>query len=417
MRQIKKAIIVTVGNELLDGRRVNTNLVWLSAKLNKLGIIVRKSISIRDDLDEISHELSNISKIEADYVFVTGGLGGTIDDITVASVAKFLKVSTYFDQKYYLKLKKKSIKKGLNESQTLKVQSIALGNVKYMNNKVGTARPFTFKYKNSCYYFFPGVPKELKLIFKKEVAPNLSSKNKVFSCSINLFGITESCVSDKINDLIKKNSNIKFSFLPSLKKISLVLTSLEKQKMEKVKKDISKLLNPYIYSYDDQTLAQAVGEILIENNLTISTCESCTGGKLSDIITKTPGSSTYYKGSIVAYSNEVKNKLLKISDKKIKDKGVVSKDVAVEMANKTSDIMMTDVCISITGYSGPESDKKKQMLGVVYISVKVFDDILTRKYTLPYRREEHKKLSCQIALNNLRLILLKKWNDNIYKLK
>ena len=177
------------------------------------------------------------------------------------------------------------------------------------------------------------------------------------------------------------------------------------------------MLDPYIYSYDNQAIEQVVGDLLIKNNLTISTCESCTGGKLADIITKNPGSSNYYKGSIVAYSDKIKNKLLKISKKDIEEKGAVSRQIASDMVKKTSDIMKTDVCVSITGYSGPGSDKKNKMLGVVYISVKVFNSIVTNKYRLPYEREKHKSLSCWIALNNIRLILSKKWDDNIYKLK
>ena len=416
MKDNKTATIITIGDELLNGRRLNTNLNWLSKELLKLNIYTKKAISVGDNIKEIINELNRPPN--TDYVFITGGLGPTIDDVTTEAIGGFLNSEEYFDEKYYLKLKEMFIKKSLKLTSSLKKQAIKLRGVKYFNNPVGTAQGFTFKADNTSYFVFPGVPRELECIFLNSVKPNLfKSSNKIASSVIQTFGLTEGHVSEKIKHIIARNQNVRFSFLPSFKKIGIVLVSLDSNQLENAQAEVVEMLDLYVYSCEDKSLEQVVGEILIREKLTLSTCESCTAGKLSNMITRVDGSSGYYLGSIISYSEQIKSKLLDIDIKKIEKYGAVSREIAKDMAVSVSNIMDTDVSISITGISGPKTDKSKKTIGIVFIAIKFLEKVFISEYNLDYDRETHRNISCQIALNNLRLILLNKWDDNIYKFK
>ena len=417
MRDSKTAIVLTIGDELLNGRRLDGNLNWISGELHKLGIHVKKAISICDNVSQIKSELLKLKKI--DYVFITGGLGGTSDDVTIEAIQDFLNSGTYFDEKYYAKLKAMFIENASIVTPLLKKQAIKLNAVKYFDEAIGTAQGFKFDNKGVSYFVFPGVPRELKYIFLNRVKPFLIKNNKreISSHTIDLFGLTEGYIFEKVRKIVDENKDIKFSFLPSFKKVSIILSSLDAIKLQKIKNNMVNLLDPYVYSDKGETLETKIKNILIDKKMTLSTCESCTAGKLSEIITRAPGSSLYYKGGVTAYSNEIKNKVVNIDKKSIDKYGAVSKEIAIEMANKVSELMESDISISITGLSGPESDSFEEPVGTVFIAIKILNKNFVNKYTINYDREKHREISSQIALNNLRLILLNKWSDNIYKFK
>ena len=410
------ATIVTIGDELLNGRRINTNLNWISAQLHKMNIDTTKGCSIPDNIEQINSELQNA--LDSDYVFVTGGLGSTVDDKTIKAVSLFIKKATYFDEQYYEKIKKDFIKKSLNITKVLEKQAIKINGVKYFDNPVGSAQGFTFKAKNCTYFILPGVPKEMKYIFLNSIKNQLHKKvKKTHSQVIQTFGLTESYISSKIEIIMKKHRNIKFSFLPSFKRVSVVLSSPSQKAIKEAKLDIVKILDSYVYSLEDKSLLETVVDMLIKKDITISTCESCTGGKLASLFTEIEGSSQYFKGSVVAYSDNIKSTIANVDSKKINKFGSVSSEIAKEMAINISEIMNTDMSISITGLSGPNGNQSIHEVGTVFIGIKYLENIFISKYKLPYDREAHRFITCQIALNNVRLILMNKLGDNIYKFK
>ena len=410
------ATIINIGDELLNGRRINTNLNWLSAELYKMNINTVKGSCVPDNVKLINNELQNASN--SDYVFVTGGLGSTVDDKTIEAVSLFIKKNTYFDKHYYEKIKKDFLKKSLKISKVLKKQAIKINDVKYFDNPVGSAEGFTFKVKDCTYFILPGVPNEMKHLFLKTIKSQLSDKvKKIHSEVIQTFGLTESYISSEIEFIMKKYKNIKFSFLPSFKRVSVILSSASESDLKKAKVDIVKILDFHVYSFENKSLLETVVDMLVKNHITISTCESCTGGKLASLFTEIEGSSQYFKGSIVAYSDNIKSRIANVDPKKINRFGSVSKEVAKEMAINISEIMNTDMSISITGLSGPGGSQGVHEVGTVFIAVKYLENIFISKYKLPYNREAHRFITCQIALNNVRLILMNKWRDNIYKFK
>ena len=416
MKDSRVATIVNIGDELLNGQRLNSNLHWLSKELLKIDVSTKKAVCVRDNISEIKEELSKAS--DSKYVFITGGLGGTVDDVTVDAISSFLKSEVYFDEKYYAKLKKIFNKKSLKVDDSLKKQAMKIKGVEYFSNHVGTALGFSFKIDRSCYFVFPGVPKEMKYIFSNSIKSNIcKSKIKIISSTIETFGLTEGYISNSIDSVMIKSKDVKFSFLPSFKKVSIVLTSSYPDKIQEAQDEIVKILGVHVYSQKGCSLEKVVGNIMIRKKITLSTCESCTAGKLSSMITSVDGSSAYYLGSLITYSDQIKSSLLKISIDKILKYGSVSKEIAADMAIRTSDIMSSDISISITGVSGPNTDITKKAVGTVFIAIKFFENIFVNEYKLDYDRESHRLISCKIALNNLRLMLLNKWADNNYKFK
>ena len=410
------ATIITIGDELLNGRRVNTNLNWLSSQLHKININTMKGSAIPDSIEQINEELHDASN--SDYVFVTGGLGSTSDDQTIEAISHFLKKDTYFDKDYYEKIKKDFINKKLTLTKVIEKQAIKINGVKYFDNPVGSAQGFSFKYKDCMYFILPGVPKEMKYIFINSIKNQLDKKvKKQYSQIIQTFGLTESYISSQIEVSMKKYSDIKFSFLPSFKRVSIILNSENQINIKKARADIVKILGYHVYSLKDKSLLETVVDLIIKKDISVSTCESCTGGQLASLFTKNKGSSKYFKGSIISYCDDIKNTVAKVDSKKIKKFGSVSKQIAKEMAINTSKIMSTDMSISITGLSGPEGDGSHNEVGTVFIGIKYLENIFISQYKLPYERDAHRIITCQIALNNVRLILMNKMGDNIYKFK
>ena len=416
MIKSKTAIIINIGDELLNGRRINTNLNWLCSELLKINISTSKAVCIKDEINQINRQLSNISN--SNYVFITGGLGCTSDDLTVEAISGYLKEDTYFDEEYYDKLKKEFNKKSLPVTDLLKKQAIKIRNVKYIKNPRGSAEAFYFKIKDCTYFVLPGVPNEMKYIFLNTIKAILSNNDRAInSYTVQTFGLTESYISTKIDNIMKKNNNVKFSFLPSFKRVSVIITSFDLGQLKKVRSEIVKKLEHYIFSIKDESLVEVIANMMISRKLTLSTCESCTGGKLSSILTSIDGSSSYYKGSFIVYSDQIKNQLLQIDSKKILKHGSVSSQIAKEMVISASNIISTDISIAITGLSGPNSDSSNKKIGTVFIAIKYFEEIFISEYKLNYDRETHRFIASQIALNNLRLIMMNKWSDNIYKFK
>ena len=408
--ELFKSSIITIGDELVSGFRTDTNSTWIASQLHLINIDVHSIHSVPDNLKQIIESLQLQISLKIDYVFITGGLGPTNDDKTLESVKKFLGSNYFLDENYSLYLKSKF--KNIEYRDMIKNQSTKIDGVNYLFNPKGSALPFYFTKNNTTFFVMPGVPIEMKNIFKNQIKCLIDKKSKKrITANLLTSGLGESLLSNKINDIIKTYSkNIKFSFLPNYGGVVVRLESIDSDKklFKEVKNNIKKKFNKYFVTEDDISLPEYVLKLLSEKELNLSIAESCTGGFMSKIITDFSGSSKIFKGSVIAYSNEIKEKILKIPSQILLKHGAVSEMTSIKMCKSVNDIFKTDISVSTTGISGPEGGSVEKPVGLVYISVMFENDIITKKFIFNRDRDINRKITISAALNMIRELVLRK---------
>tara|TARA_Y100001980_G_C14554398_1_gene341042 strand:- start:144 stop:1376 length:1233 start_codon:yes stop_codon:yes gene_type:complete len=408
--ELFKSSIITIGDELVSGFRTDTNSTWIASQLHLINIDVHSIHSVPDNLKQIIESLQLQISLKIDYVFITGGLGPTNDDKTLESVKKFLGSNYFLDENYSLYLKSKF--KNIEYRDMIKNQSTKIDGVNYLFNPKGSALPFYFTKNNTTFFVMPGVPIEMKNIFKNQIKSLIDKKSKKrITANLLTSGLGESLLSNKINDIIKTYSkNIKFSFLPNYGGVVVRLESIDSDKklFKEVKNNIKKKFNKYFVTEDDISLPEYVLKLLSEKELNLSIAESCTGGFMSKIITDFSGSSKIFKGSVIAYSNEIKEKILKIPSQILLKHGAVSEMTSIKMCKSVNDIFKTDISVSTTGISGPEGGSVEKPVGLVYISVMFENDIITKKFIFNRDRDINRKITISAALNMIRELVLRK---------
>ena len=419
--------IITIGNELLSGFTLDRNAAWIGQQLLSSGIKVSIHHTIPDDLGVIYDTLENqYSEWECDQIIVTGGLGPTVDDITVSSFLEYFDDSHEFDKEYWEilseRFKRLNFKMpNLNKNQAYKSKRGIM-----IPNLVGTARGlhYTKKHqsvlksvkglikgsKNKVNFFaLPGVPKEMKSMFTNYVLPEIekSLKNKVVCKSIRTTGVPESILQEKITDIIDANDGkCDIAFLPHrMLGVDIRLTSSDNQLVEDLINEIVPRIKKYVYGYDNDKLEQVIADLLIKNNLTVSTAESCTSGLLASRLTDVPGSSQYFKGGSVCYSNELKINDIGIDKDLIERHGAVSEEVAKSLAKNIAQKNNTDLGIGITGIAGPDGGTEKKPVGLVFIGIFYKNNLYIKKYNLTPDRITNRELTVTLCLNEIRKIL------------
>ena len=419
--------IITIGNELLSGFTLDRNAAWIGQQLLSSGIKVNIHHTIPDDLGVIYDTLENqYSEWECDQIIVTGGLGPTVDDITVSSFLEYFDDSHEFDKEYWeiLSERFKRLKfkmPNLNKNQAYKSKRGIM-----IPNLVGTARGlhYTKKHqsvlksvkglikgsKNKVNFFaLPGVPKEMKSMFTNYVLPEIekSLKNKVIWKSIRTTGVPESILQEKITDIIDANNGkCDIAFLPHrMLGVDIRLTSSDNQLVEDLINEIVPRIKKYVYGYDNDKLEQVIADLLIKNNLTVSTAESCTSGLLASRLTDVPGSSQYFKGGSVCYSNELKINDIGIDNDLIERYGAVSEEVAKSLAKNIAQKNNTDLGIGITGIAGPDGGTEKKPVGLVFVGIFYKNNLYIKKYNLTPDRITNRELTVTLCLNEIRKIL------------
>lgn len=419
--------IITIGNELLSGFTLDRNAAWIGQQLLSSGIKVCIHHTIPDDLGVIYDTLENqYSEWECDQIIVTGGLGPTVDDITVSSFLEYFDDSHEFDKEYWEilseRFKRLNFKMpNLNKNQAYKSKRGIM-----IPNLVGTARGlhYTKKHqsvlksvkglikgsKNKVNFFaLPGVPKEMKSMFTNYVLPEIekSLKNKVVCKSIRTTGVPESILQEKITDIINANNEkCDIAFLPHrMLGVDIRLTSSDNQLVEDLINEIVPRIKKYVYGYDNDKLEQVIADLLIKNNLTVSTAESCTSGLLASRLTDVPGSSRYFKGGSVCYSNELKINDIGIDKDLIERYGAVSEEVAKSLAKNIAQKNNTDLGIGITGIAGPDGGTEKKPVGLVFVGIFYKNNLYIKKYNLTPDRITNRELTVTLCLNEIRKIL------------
>jgi len=411
-----RVAILTIGDEILYGQTLDTNSHWMSNELDKFGFTVVYKATVGDIEQDILKGLDETSS-RAEIILITGGLGPTADDLTKPCLAKYFKVELKPNLKALEELK--AIFKQINVklSQTNIDQTNLPENSSHISNSVGTAPGIWIEDRAKIFVSMPGVPFEMKTMMENEVIPKLQLQFRlpvVVHKIVKTIGIGESWLAEKIIDWEQNlPENIGLAYLPSIGQVKLRLTSSGPNK-EKLKKDIDKqikLLQPlaykYIYGYDHDEIQQVLGDILRSKKLTIGTAESCTGGYLAYLLTKEAGSSDYYRGSIVAYANEVKQAQLDVSSDTLNKYGAVSEETIIEMAKGVQKKLNVDIGLATSGIAGPGGGSEEKPVGTIWIAVAINQEVHTRKLSLYKDRVLNIKTTATASLAFLWRILTK----------
>ena len=416
---IKGVEILSIGTELLLGNIVNTNARWIAEKLSILGLNHFRQTTIGDNSERLSKLIKEIST-RSNLLITTGGLGPTPDDLTTESIAKAFDQPLFEREPIWEEIKNKlDNKKSFNENLNLKKQCCFPEDAQIINNPKGTAPGMIWQpIDNFTILTFPGVPDEMKAMWEESafnfIKKNFSDGNIFFSNTLRLTGIGEATVAEKIKNLLDlKNPTI--APYASLEEVKLRITTKAKNISEAnllikpIKKELQEKFSQHIFGEDNENLPFILIKELIKRNESIVFAESCTGGLLSSQITSISGSSKVFKGSVIAYSNELKNLLLDVPKDLLNSFGAVSAEVAESMAIGAKNKLNSDWAISVSGIAGPNGGTKSKPIGLVYITVKGPNDetLKIKKQYNPLRnRIEIQRLSVNECLNSLRLILL-----------
>ncbi|HBG25714.1 MAG: competence/damage-inducible protein A [Planctomycetes bacterium GWF2_41_51] len=410
---MKKAAIISVGNELLNGNTVDTNSNWLESRLLTISIPVVYSCAIIDDIEEIKNAIEYASR-KANIILITGGLGPTDDDITRDGIAKFLNVELEYHPEIFKKMENffLSINRPLVEKN--RIQAYLPVGASEIENDLGTAPGIFYQDDQKIIASFPGVPSEMKQMFDKSIFPklqSLSADNLVIK-KIKCIGAGESMIAEMIGDMMDRGRNPLINCTVDHGIITLHIIARAKDRKiaeDMAVKDTEKLqhiLGPLIFGYDNQTIAEVAGQKLAEKKKTLATAESCTGGQISKMITDVPGSSRYFTYGWITYSNEAKISQLGVDKKLIEQFGAVSSEVATAMAIGARKKAGSDYAIAVTGIAGPEGGTEQKPVGLVYISIVGPNSVKTEKFLFGSRNRDFIRLrTCQVALNLLRLNL------------
>ena len=395
--------IISVGNELLMGFTLDSNSTWIARKLLDLGIKVDLKLTIADNEGEILEAFKTLSS-RCDVILCTGGLGPTSDDVTKSAYCDFIQAGLELNEDYLEELKKKFEDRQLVMSDSNREQAMVPDKGETIPNSLGSALGLKYVDEENHIYVMPGVPSEMKRMMEETVLPELEQlpRDELHVTTIRLTGIMESALYDQVKDLLNDNI-VKVAFLPGFLGVDVRLMSRDKDSLLELSGQFFDRLGNYVYAEDWETLEDAVGRLLIERGLTLATAESCTGGLLGNRITNVAGSSEYYLGGIVSYSDSAKMNLLGVSQETLKEFGAVSEETAQEMALGARRVLQSDVGVSITGIAGPTGGTEDKPVGLVYIAVDVAGDVAVRKFVFSEDRRYNKELSAQAALNLVRM--------------
>ena len=394
-----RAAIITIGDEILIGQIVDTNSAFIAKSLDRIGVEIYEMISISDSKQ---HILDTFAKFQnkVDLVLITGGLGPTKDDVTKKTFCDYFGDELIVNkevEEHVIEL----IERVMNRkaSQINKDQALVPSKCTVLHNKVGTAPGMWMKKENTVFISLPGVPYEMKYLIENEIIPKVVREYKrpyILHKTILTYGQGESLVAERIENWENNLPDfIKLAYLPSPGRVRLRLSAkgtdkefLETSIAENVI-SLSKIIGDIIVGYDDdETIETIVGHLLKQQNKTISTAESCTGGKIAQILTSVSGASNYFKGSVVSYATETKISVLGLSEEFIKEHSVVSAAVVKQMAINVKRMMKTDYAIATTGNAGPTKGDSNAEVGTVFIALATPNEVIIEEFNFGQPREK-----------------------------
>ncbi len=409
--------IINIGDELLIGQVVNTSSQWLAEQFDLNGFIVKRMQIVADNKLDIERSVLSVGD-DVSVVVFTGGLGPTKDDLTRQFICDYFNTKLELHEESLLQLSKMFKHRGFKLTETNRQQAYIPKKSTPITNEIGTSPGFWLEKDGKIYAFLPGVPYEMKHMTTSKLIPKLNKiiiTRAVVHKTILTQGVGESFLSDIISKWEDNlGEDLRLAYLPSPGLVRLRISGMGddktklKNKIEEKCKDLEKLISSFIFGYEDMTLEQIIGELLRKKGFTLSTAESCTGGYIAHKITEVPSCSDYYKGSVVAYSNEIKENVLGVKSRSLEKHGAVSEEVVKEMALGVRELYGTDCSIATSGIAGPDGGTEDKPVGTVWIAVCCGDEFYARRFQYGKHRQRNINMSALSALNILRKMLLEK---------
>jgi len=406
--------IITIGDELLIGQVIDTNSAWMAQELNKYGFRVKHRVAVGDVWDEIWNALDE-EQLQSDIILITGGLGPTADDITKPLLCKYFEgelvlneaalenVRYLFEEVFKRELTERNIK-----------QADVPNTCTVLQNSRGTAPGMLFEKDRKIFVSMPGVPTEMQVMMQKSVIPFLRERfttEEIHHRTLLTFGIGESMLADMIIDFENAlPANIKLAYLPNYGMVRLRLTGTGAASVEKEIDErfltLQHLTKEYLVTNTDEPMEAVLGKLLLSKNKTISTAESCTGGLIAHLLTTIPGSSAYFNGSVVSYSNQIKINILGVEEAILTENGAVSEQTVLQMVNGVLKLMDTDYALAVSGIMGPDGGSDEKPVGTVWIAVGNRIKQVAQKFHFRFDRQRNTQLTAINAMNLMRKFIL-----------
>lgn len=406
-----KAEIITIGDELLIGQTIDTNSAWMGAELSMIGFDVWRKISIHDINQDILNTLNEVSG-RSDVVLITGGLGPTSDDITKSTLCEFFNTRLVINSEVLLMIEEMMNKRQFPMNENNRRQAEVPESCRVLKNATGTAPGMWFEKDGTIFVSMPGVPLEMKYIMKEHVLPELNKRftsQVIIHRNIMTYGAPEARLSELLMSFeAALPKNIKLAYLPSSGIIKLRLTGtgtnrqILSDNIEDQVNNLYRIIPDLIYAENEESFESVIGKLLRKKKKTICTAESCTGGRIANMITSVPGSSSYFKGSIIAYDNSVKTQLLGVMKEIIASDGAVSEQVIIQMAEGIRRLFNTDFAVATSGIAGPDGGTEQKPVGTVWIAVASENGTVTSKHVFGNDRITNIERFSIAALNLVR---------------
>lgn len=412
------ASIITIGDELLIGQTIDTNSAFIAQELNKIGVWIKRRVAVGDVWNDIWQSLDEESK-HSQIILITGGLGPTADDITKPLLCKYFGGKLVVNEEVLAHVKYlfekvfrrpgPMLERNLKQAEVPDVCTV-------LHNKIGTAPGMWFEKDGRIFVSMPGVPIEMKGLIMNEVIPRLKTKFQlpvIIHKTAFTFGMGESMIAERIKDFESAlPSHIKLAYLPGFGLVKLRLTSVSDNKeateneMTPLFENLKELVKDVLVSDEDEGLEVAIGKILLKQNKTMATAESCTGGNIAHLITTVPGSSKYFKGTVVSYANEAKENVLHVNHDTLMNAGAVSEETVKEMVSGVLNTMNTDYALATSGIMGPDGGSEEKPVGTVWLAAGNKEKTETLKLNLRFDRVRNIEQTSLTAMNFLRKFII-----------
>ncbi len=412
---MSQAVIITIGDELLIGQVVDTNSAWMAQELNKAGIAVKRRVAVGDNWDQIWRALDEESQ-QASIILITGGLGPTADDITKPLLCAYFGGKMVVDEgakqnviDIFTRFNRPIIERNLKQAEVPDVCTV-------IPNLRGTAPGMWFEKEGRVYVSMPGVPHEMKGMMTDVVIPRLAQQftlPHILHRTLLTAGVGESFLAELLMDFeAQLPAHIKMAYLPNYGMVRLRLSATGhdavalEQEVQAQFDQLQQITAQYLVTNQDEPMEKVVAKLLLQKKATLATAESCTGGYLAHLITAMPGSSAYFKGAVVSYSNEIKEKLLQVSPDTLATEGAVSENTVRQMVAGALQALNTDYAVAVSGIMGPDGGSAEKPVGMVWIAVGNAEQIVAKQFNFRFDRAKNIQLTAMNGFDMLRRFLL-----------
>ncbi|QPJ65459.1 MAG: competence/damage-inducible protein A [Candidatus Nitrohelix vancouverensis] len=413
-KELMRAEILTIGNEVVSGLIQDSNSQFLSSRLNSAGVNVRRMTSVGDDPEDMVDALNGALE-RVDLILVTGGLGSTHDDLTKQVLAQRFGHSLVMNDTVLRRLESIMASRGKAMTPGFRSQAEVPDKAEILHNAVGSAPGLLFQHDGKKVYALPGVPKEMRHLYEKYIHPELeaNSSGRIAHRLLRTTGLSESELWPLVGGVEELERWVSVASLPSYEGVKIRLSASGKNreetlsKIEQAERWLVPKIEKYIFARDDELMEEVIGRLLLKESKTLGLAESCTGGLIGHRLTQVPGSSAYFIQGAVVYSNEAKMRLLGVSEETLRHFGAVSRETALEMAKGICERSGSDYGLAVTGILGPGGGSEEKPVGLTFIAVADSETSHCEEFRFHQDRKINKERAAQAALNLLRLRLLR----------